>query len=144
MARVMNEVLRSVTLNYLDTIDPANPRSPNDIQDAILEETNIQFQIRHSRRNPLLRSPFGASCPSRNGDYVRGAHDSVSRCLKSVYDIQFCFNKIIKKQNFKSSLIRDGIKGTNRCLLYRLYSFKNKNIIHGLSVILTLNLRRNY
>lgn len=43
MGRVYEEVLRKITQDYLDTIDADNPPSPNDIQEDILNATEIEF-----------------------------------------------------------------------------------------------------
>lgn len=75
--------------------------------------------------------------------FVSGAHDSFSSCLNPCMIYSSVSIKSSKTELQKLTHTRRK-KGTNRCLLYRLYSFKNKNIIHGFCVILTLNLRRNY
>lgn len=79
MPRVMSEVLRSVTKDYLDTIDVNNPPSPVDIQETILEETALQFQMENANKvkGTLWKIP-NKLCPQQIADILLKLHNVVN------------------------------------------------------------------
>ena len=51
MAHALNQVIRDVTLNYLDSIDVDNPPTPAIIQADILENLHTAFEIENANKN---------------------------------------------------------------------------------------------
>jgi putative DNA primase/helicase len=50
MARVLDEMLRTITEDYLNTIDPLNPPDPAMVQAEILDATMVNFQLENAVR----------------------------------------------------------------------------------------------
>lgn len=63
MPRTYEETIKDATVQYLDSIDMSNPPSPNDVQQDILYEISIQFQMENAchQKGTLWKIPHRLS-----------------------------------------------------------------------------------
>lgn len=51
MSKTQNEIISSVTREYLDTMDQANPPAPVEVEQALIDKTNAEFTIENTGRS---------------------------------------------------------------------------------------------